>query len=271
MTWPAGTVIAGCPTASPPARRVVNRPNAKGEVELGPMREAPGMGDTLTVTPCAERISNAVMLLPSHLEQWGPLFDGLCRWRVTDNHPVFPFCAGRPVVESNLEICGFHVPGALPVVKVTPEEERWAKQTLATIRNPVAIVPTCRREWTHLRAHPATFWTPILNAISTTHTPLQFGYEDFPLLPGGKRMEWHGVRKLAAIYQQIGIMVTLNTGDYHLMLAVGGRCIVVEKPEREMPNNASIWKYPARPDRVRYCNFHKADEIIANFPWLYTS
>lgn len=266
----SGTVIAGCLTKPPTVRRVVNRPNARGEVELGPMKEAPGMGDTLTVTPCAERIPNAVMLLPKELEHWGPLFDGLCPWRITDNYPVFPFCASRPVVESNLEICGFHAPGALPVVKVTPDESAQAKHELANVFNPIALVPTCRRAWMHLRAQKVNFWPPVVSELAKTHTVLQFGYEDFPLLPGAKRMAWKGVRRLAALYKEIGQMVSLNTGDYHLMLAVGGRCVIVEKPEREMPNNASIWKYN-RPDRVRYANFHSVPEILSHTPWLHNS
>lgn len=261
-------MLPGCAEQKQVRRRVSNVPNAVGEIELGPMRDARGMGDILTVTPCADRLPNAVLLLPPELQNYGCFFDGLCPVRITNDYPEFPFCADRPVVESNLAIVGIAVqPGVLPIVKLTQDEKVYAYKSIKSYPNPVAIVPTCSRQWTGLRAKPSDHWGPIVAALRDRHTVLQFGYPEFPDIKGAVRMDFPGYRRLAALYSQIGRGVMLNTGDYHLMLAVGGKCVVLERPEREMPNMASIWKYNL-PNRVRYPSIHSHAEIIGEFQWM---
>lgn len=244
-----------------PKRRVTAYPNRQGQITLGPLRDAFGLGDTLTVTPCAAAIPNAVMQMPAKMQALAPLFDGLCPVEITEDFPVFPMCNGKSVTDSNLSMCGIHSVGALPVVRITPEETRAARLTLASCAHPVALVPTCSKAWAHIRGRSPDFFKPIVETLAARRTVIQFGFADYPDLPGTIRMPFKDFRHLAALYSEIGLYVGLNTGDYHLMIAAGGKAVVIEPPRDAMGYNPRMWRYN-QPDRVRYVDPATPEAVI---------
>lgn len=223
-------------------RFVANKKNREGLIELGPPYGAYGLGDTLSITPVAKALGNrAVMLMPPAMAHLQFLFHDLCPVRVTDNFPVFNWTA-KQAAQQKLEIFGLKTSSPLPVVNVRPELIAKAKAFLAGFPNPIVFCPTCSKYWEHMRQRPASFWTRVVDQLSERFTVCQFGRKEFPTVGKAKRMPFVDLETLAAVYREIGLYVGVDTGDYHLMLAVGGRSVVAE-PDPLPPYQASIWWY----------------------------
>lgn len=243
--------VNGTPLMFPnikPMRRVSNYPNRQGVIELGPFEGAPGIGDTLMVTPLARALgSKAVMCLPPDMERFMFMFRGLCPVRVQENPPTFKFQPGLQS-ESLLRMFGQVGVDPLPRIDVPPEALHCAKRALIGMPNAVAFTPTCARHWVNMRQRPTRFWEPVIAKLKERYTVLQFGLPDYPLLDGAKRMPFVSVEDLASLFAVIGRYVGTHTGDYHLMVAVGGKVAVADPdpwPE------AVHWTYNA-PSRIAY-------------------
>ncbi len=248
------------PDLKPTMRPVINRPNREGLIELGPCADAYGLGDTLTITPLATVLGKkAVMLMPEKMRGLSFIFNGLCQLRFTDNYPIFPWLGGKHAAAQKLSAFGFHATSPIPAIKLRPEAIEKAKVLLQGFPSPVAFCPTCSRTWEHVRQRPPLFWKPIIAELSKRYTVCQFGRLEYPLVEGAARMPFAEVETLAAMYHLIGNLVSVNTGDYHLMLAVGGRCVVVE-PE-PLPNGHAIsWDYQT--PRIVYAKLSHPQTVL---------
>lgn len=216
--------------------------NREGLFELGPCVDAPGLGDTLCITPLAAALGNkAVMLLPKSMEHFAFLFHELCPVRIVDSPPVFPWKT-KHASKQKLDMFGLSGVSPLPVVKLRPEIIQQGRAALAGICNPIAFTPTCSKGWEHIRQRPARFWEPVVAELSKRFSVCQFGRRDYPTVPGARRMPFVNLELLAGIYHHLGNYVGVNTGDYHLMLAVGGRCVIAE-PDPMPSYQAQIWWY----------------------------
>lgn len=231
-----------------PMKRVMNYPNRQGVIELGPFEGAPGIGDTLMITPLARAIgTKSVMILPPNMERLSFMFRGLCPVKLADGGPTFPFQKGLQSA-GLLRMFGLMGVDPVPRIEIAPEALHAAKKLLEGVSNPVAFCPTCARHWAPVRQRPPRFWELIISKLKERYEVLQFGLPDYPLVEGTKRMPFMPVEMLAAIYHLIGVYVGTHTGDYHLMVAVGGRVAVADPDpwlERE------CWTYNA-PARVQY-------------------
>jgi hypothetical protein len=263
----AGTVPVREPEPAPvtvavsPARRhVTTTPNADGLIELGPQADASGLGDTLAITPLAKRLgSRAVMLLTSEMERFAPLFEGLCATRVVADPPVFPDVGAR-FVDSKLVMFGFNdfePERVTPVVALTELERRWAAMHLAGKLSkrklpPVVLHTSCAARWAHQRSRPVEWWGPVREALAKRFTVLEYDAK-VPL------------RRLAAVLERVGRYCGVNTGVWHLAMAVGCRCVCVDADACEGYDPA-LWRYDL-PERVDYVGFDTAN-IIGKLPFL---
>lgn len=230
-------------------RTVTNTKNREGLIELGPNEGAYGLGDTLSITPLAKALGKkAVMLMPKGMAHLAFLFNDLCPVRISEVFPLFRWRAVN-AIKQKLEIFGIGNVELLPVVHIRPEVAMNARTLIRGYPNPIAFCPTCSKGWDHIRQRPFHFWTPVIKEMSQRYTVLQFGRKDYPTIDGAKRMPFVDLETLAGIYKIIGNYVGVDTGDYHLMLAVGGRCVVAEADP--LPDyQAAIWCYDS--PKVRY-------------------
>lgn len=241
------------------SRRYVNpAPDRANEIELGPSEDAYGLGDTLMVIPSAKALPNAVMCLPPFLKKYAFLFNGACRVRITDDFPVFPYIGGKLASQSKLEFFGLHS-DTVPSVQPTSDAIDKAKVFLSRFKHPLAFVPCCAKEWSHVREAPVQFWKEVISAVKDRFDVLQFGRSDYEVIEGTARMPWLSLEDVAAIYSVIGRYMGVNTGDYHLMIAVGGMAVVAEAKSQH-GFDARVWQYPNL-QRVSYCPFTDAGQM----------
>lgn len=210
------------------------------------------------------------MLIPSEMAPVACLFDHLCPVRITDQYPTFPFCGGKNVCDSNLEICGIPSRGSLPVVAITQSEADEAEEALANFDTPIAFCPTSSQRAHESRHKTPDFFKPLVAGLGEYGTVLQFGFEAYPLIPGAIRMPFRGLRRLAALYFRIGFYFGVHTGDYHLMIAAGGKAMVIE-PYRGTPGyDPALWRYHA-PETVDYILTDNPERILAQFRTFYAA
>lgn len=240
-------------------RPVTNIKNREGLYELGPCADAFGLGDTLTITPVAKALGNkAVMIMPKAIEHMAFLFKGLCNVRIDENYPVFPW-RHEPVVPSKLARFGLTGVEPIPVVQLDPALVTRVRPILDGIPSPLAFNPTCSKTWSHMRQRPAPFWERIVRELSSRFTICQFGRTDFPLIDGARRMPWVNLEELAALYSIIGNYCGVHTGDHHLMLAVGGRCVVAE-PDPVPEFHTELWSYNS--PRIQYGKLSNPNTVL---------
>lgn len=240
-------------------RTVTTTPNRQGVIELGPCDHGFALGDTLTITPLAEALGNrAVMLLPKHMEKFAFLFNNLCPVKITENYPIFQWARGNAAAQK-LAMFGFKTHSPLAKIKLSVDVIERGKKLMQGTSNPIAFVPTCSAHWEHVRQRPSTFWKPVVKHLSQRYTVCQFGRKEYPTLEGVKRMPYVDLETLAGIYHNIFNYVGVDTGDYHLMIAVGGRAVVAEPAP--MPKiQADFWLYDS--PRIAYGTLNHPQTII---------
>ncbi len=239
-----------------PSQRLVT---TDSPIELGPQLDADGLGDTLAITPLAAALGKkATMCLPKSMERFAPLFDGLCQTKITEDCPRFPNPGKERFIESKLRMFGIRCENAktVPVIKLKGIEKAHAGNWVKPLRGldkPLLIFhTTCSKEWSHVRSRPREWFEPIRVELSKHFTLVN---ESPATL---------AIRTLAARYSRIGLYFGVNTGNWHLAMAVGCKCLVVDADECDGYNPA-LWRYDL--PSCEYVGFD-VQNVIAKIPWL---
>lgn len=240
---------------------VIPAANANGLFEIGPCCQATGLGDYLTITPLMRELKGrCIMKMPESDAGVAELFSGLCQVELTKDYPVFRHQGNVHSAKAKLDLFGINA-SPMPKVILAPKELKWAQAELAKYKRPLCFVPSCSKHWAHVRQRPPEFWEKILPRI-TGRDILQFGREDYPLVKGAVRMPFYSLRQLAAVYASAGEYLGVDTGDAHLMLAVGGFAVTVH-PDACTGYNPREWHYDDA--RARYVNFNNPTTIHGLF------
>lgn len=248
-----------------PHPHVTRTTNGTGHIELGPCAGAEGIGDTLMLTPVTRILRDkAVMILPPRMARMAFFFHGQCEVRISEDHPVVPWPGKMLQSAGHLRRLGLPDSDVIPSITLRPGVLEKARAFLSHYPRPLAFCPTCSRHWVNDRQRPLPYWEPLLKELSSRFTILQFGLPDYPLFPKAIRMPFFGLEELAAIYQVISIYLGVNTGDYHLMIAVGGKAAVANP---DPWGEHESWTYPL-PARVCYGSLNNPDSIKAAFSKL---
>jgi hypothetical protein len=130
----------------------------------------------------------------------------------------------------------------IPSIMVSDEEMLWAKDFLSKYKNPLVIVAdnAGSSDPQNLaainRKPPIEIISKLTDLYSKKYTLLQFGlssnfyrngYSNFTQLNNTIPILDLPLSKLAACYKVIGRYIGGDTGDYHLMLSVGGKANVL--------------------------------------------
>jgi hypothetical protein len=219
---------------------------------------AGSLGDWLSLTPIlrAKAAESPLVIAPDapHTRLFAAVYDGLAEVQLI-NGPV------EHVPEISSDVCfsqrildhyGLSDRSAIPSINVTTEEVAWAREFLKDYPNPMAFNPTTASarldkpfsDICNYRRLPIALVVSIIDALKTAgHTILKFGaktihtniynnHEDFEDVVSIPDLT---IRQLAACYHVIGKYIGTDTGDHHLMLAVGGECRLFIPP--------SSWNY----------------------------
>jgi len=124
----------------------------------------------------------------------------------------------------------------IPFIKLTESEINWGRDFVRNFSNPVVIINNNSGDWdkTNYRAHyvrgnPANIQNLCDNLIKMNYTPLQFGLKDenkFTKLIGAKYIQGLNIRETASCFYHIKKLIGTDSGLYHLMLSVGGKCLI---------------------------------------------
>lgn len=247
------------------------------------------LGDTLWLTPLARYEPDLTVWMrgdDAKARSVAPILDGLCKVKLEPNPPETPKAAIRAhVTQQILAAYGHGGKPSIPRVILTPEEVAWAVEyvgTLAPSRKVVAVVNHCSgsADPTNYRAHyvrgnPAAFASVVRFWRAAGYEVLQFGPapgfytpDVFTPIEGATPVRGLTVRQLAAVYHVVGKLISLDTGDYHLMLAVGGKVVCLNPPHNEafgyrhwdLHYDATCWG-DERP-RVRYVLHDQWDKCM---------
>lgn len=206
------------------------------------------LGDTLWVTPLARYVGvdNLVVQMRAsdkRARATAPILRGLAEVEWVENPPETlkaPICAH--VTQQILSAYGYADKSSIPRVILTPEEIAWALDYLKAYPKPIAFINhnSGSGDPGNYRAHYVRPDPEIIRVLARFwggpgHTILQFGpapsyhnKDPFDPIPNAVQIRGLSVRQLAACYHVIGKMITGDTGDVHLGLAVGATigCLV---------------------------------------------
>lgn len=196
-----------------------------------------GLGDVLLLTPLC-RQTPCLVELPKKAERFAFLFDGLAAVQITDNAVHSPDLGDDHFARCKLRAAGLNVDDYLPRIDTQIDKETegiiWCNS-----------VSTVHR---HLRELPKNIELEVLSKLSN----LKITKAD-PNIQLKEKIE---------IFKKSGKYVGCDTGDYHLMLALGGKCLVLV-PDDCPDYRHARWHYNS--PMVRYIPFKDWQVINENY------
>lgn len=217
-----------------------------------------GMGDILVLTAVAKYFPKCTVQLQTKASKFSRFFQGISeRVIITDNITPIPDIGRGHYALKKLRYFGLEDKCYLPYVKYSKEELNLGLNLIKNYKNPIAFVANSSLEWKHEREPSKQYLQNIVdNLCNKGHTVLQFGIsKNFTKLNNTVSIVDSDIETLICYYAAIKKYVGVDTGDTHLMLAVGGECDVY------IPNFGSripeLWNYQS--PKARYYFFNKND------------
>jgi hypothetical protein len=198
------------------------------------------LGDALWLTPPMKVLRNVVVQMHNDKQchEVSTIYESLATVEFTDMPVETIYRANNEdkthPTQKVLNVLGITEVNCIPKIQLKLKEINWAKDFLKEYKNPIAIKnensginsPSNYRAQ-YLRAYPESLQYIVNYLISLGYTPLQFGQNtSFSPLKNTIHIKGLSIRQLAACYFIIGKYIGCDTGDYHLMLSVGGKCYV---------------------------------------------
>lgn len=241
------------------------------------------LGDSCWLTPIFKVKKNCVLKMfdNPHCRNMAQIYDGIVeRVEFCDNPGVPPTTDEKTHVSQRmLNALGITEVNCIPEIKITDEELAWAKDFLKDYPNPIVFV-NHNSGW----KDPSNFFARIVkppkelmqylaNEYSKKYTIMQFcnnpnhfrpDYDNFDPLENAVHIRGLTLRQQAACYKVIGKMVTGDTGDPYLMLATGGKFIMLLCPEMYGYFHHSICYYDHlwkdEKPRTKYFKYYEFNE-----------
>lgn len=245
------------------------------------------LGDSLWLTPIFKSKKNCVLKMfddPS-CRNVAQIFEGLVdRVEFCKNPGVPPSTDDHTHVSQRiLNAMGITDVNCLPQIIITDEELEWAKDFLKDYKNPIVFVNN-NSGWKDPNNFLASYIKPpreimqnLADFYAKKYTVMQFGcnanhyrpnYDNFDPLNGTVQIRGLTLRQQAACYKVIGKMISGDTGDPVLMLAVGGKIALLYRPlegtqytEYHICYTPELWK--DEKIRAKYFRFEQWHEIKA--------
>lgn len=229
--------------------------------------DSANLGDNLALTPLLNHQPCRLHLFEDPwVREMSPVLEGLAAETVwfTDKAQIRrPDCVElpRPWTKRVLGYYGLWNVPAIPRIKLTEAELEEGRAVAATFKNPVILKANpCR---VPERCVPLDIVKRVV-AANPDVTFIHFGFSPthqkaaipHPTIPGTIDILDAPIRKMAAVYAAVGRYVGADTGDFHLMTAVGGRCDVFCPPHSGTYNHHYLHYGPdcwlEMPRRVEY-------------------
>lgn len=215
---------------------------------------AGSLGDWLSLTPIlrakAKENPLVIALDSPHTRLFAAVYDGLAEVQFVKG-PIEDTPQTAEAVCFSQRILNHYKAfdqSPIPSINVTDAEVEWARGFLKDYPNPYVFNPTTAsarfdKPYTDIcnyRRLPIALVVSIIDGLKKAkYTILKFGtketqkgiYQNHEEFDDVVSLPDLTIRQLAACYKVIGKYVGTDTGDHHLMLAVGGECRLFVPPE----------------------------------------
>lgn len=214
---------------------------------------AGSLGDWLSLTPTLRHFDKPLVLAKDapHTRSFATLYQGIAEVVFTNESLTDTPESGQGPASRRI-MNAFGLAGnAIPSVRVSADEIDWARDFLKDYPRPVVFNNTCGGATTAKPLDDMANWRRMSDAlaqelvdamVTTGKTPIRFGtklssaiYANHDEFKGLINLPDLPLRKVAACYKVIGQYVGTDSGDHHLMLAVGGRSQCFIPPD--------VWHY----------------------------
>ena len=197
------------------------------------------------------------------------------------------------VAQQYLNFFNINDDNCIPKINIKEDDLLWAKDLISKYPNPLVVISNNigssdpQNYWGAYRTPPLDIFKNLLEEYSKKYTLLHFGLSknfikksygnecnNFSELPNCINILDLNLSKLAACYSLIGKYLGGDTGDYHLMLSVGGKCNVLIPEHHYLGYNYnsllyfnSLWKNEK--PRVKYTRFSQFADSLKNIDFDY--
>lgn len=221
---------------------------------VGSSPNSSGLGDVTLLTSVCKHFPDLIVQLHPDYERLSFLFDGICEKVELTRTPVHTkglLIPNTTYSERMLREFGYLGDDTLPFILTSSDKYLKAKEKIKDIKNPIIVKYNCSKRWRHIRQYDFNYFqNEVYKWIERGFTPIQTGITDnFTPLSGCIHMVDEPLIDLAALYKAVGLYFGTDTGDPQLMIAVGGKCVVLVPSVNHPDYN---------PDEF----LHKTDRII---------
>lgn len=188
-----------------------------------------GMGDILLLTAVAKHCPDAEVHLQTEAKKFSRFFRDICKNVIFTDHIIpMPELGYDHHALRKLRAIGLADKCYLPYVSVSEDEKKHGLKLIESYNNPIAFVANSSNNWKHEREPKYEYFQSIVDhLVESGHDVLQFGlssnftqfFKTIPLID-------LDIDTLIKYYSAIQQFIGVDTGDTHLMLAVGGKCSV---------------------------------------------
>jgi hypothetical protein len=250
------------------------------EIEIN----CPGIGDLLTYTPIFKYYKNClVKMIDNEKGHIGaPLFNDLCSVvfeknvgdNINGNVPYQTHTAAKRLIQLGLT----HV-SPIPEIIIKDKEilkgvEILNKYNIDISKPILAIVADANgshnieNTFGKTRMMSLDRWESLLSHLSKYYQLIQFGLSNkITDLPYTTKILDLNIRDLASCYKVIRKYLGIDTGDYHLMIAIGGKSIVF-CPKNGEGNEHPYWTWQWHYQDNWFQNGARSKYIYKNFELL---
>lgn len=193
-----------------------------------------GMGDILTLTGIAKHFRDCEIHLQPKAKKFSRFFRNLCsKIIITDKIKPMLEIGDDHYTKRKLRGLGHEHLCYLPYIDINETEKNESFEMIKNYNNPLVFVANSAIEWKFDREAPTSFFQPIIDRLSSKHTILQFGLSsNFTEYKHTIPMVDVPIDELIKYYYAISRFIGIDTGDTHLMLAVGGQCnVAIPQPK----------------------------------------
>lgn len=216
-----------------------------------------GLGDYLLLSAILKYSPNQFTIqLPPEKQRFSILFKDLAKIEITNKIQTLPDLGHCGEHYATRKLKNFFGDDAVlldnrPLVLYSDiESEKWAAEYLKDKPNPAIFVPTCSPQWKNVRNIPEQIAKNVYKQVESNYTPIVCQSSSNFLNIGEHQLTDLDLKKYVCLLRKVGLYFGANTGDYHLMTAVGGRTFVYQPVDHSL-FISSEWDYN-HPNNIYY-------------------
>lgn len=211
-------------------------------IKIGTPKTSSGMGDVLLLTSICKYIPDSIVELFPHAEKFSIFFDGLCKKvEIKEDAFVTPDIPPGHFAQQKLKYYGISNQCYLPYVK-KDKYVSLGNNLISKFENPIVFVSNCAKH-NKYREPEGNYFQPIIDKLADSYTILQFGLSNnFTEYKHTIPIVDCSLPDLISYYSAIQKFIGVDTGDTHLMIALGGSCDIYV-PFSVNIRNPDWWNY----------------------------